>query len=314
MKKLLKFLYLLLRSRQPAKAWFFASWQGAANPALLASVQLLPGRRLQYLPTGAVFSESSWRLFGQSLLWLKRCAGQYGATDVHGELWLQTEWQGKQIRARMANHESVQCMHEVFGLHAYQVLGTGPCVVVDIGMNIGLASLYMAALPTVQAVLGYELAGPTAAVARQNIAANAWAAHRIQVQHAGIAATDGQLTISLTGAGDVGAHLRMGTGTGATETVNLLSLDTVLQQVQQLYPGLPVVLKLDCEGAEYELVPLLQQGQWHQHVAALMIEWHVQGSEPLTEVLTACGYTCFTPGLEAAQPTGFVYAVKSKYP
>jgi FkbM family methyltransferase len=313
MKTFLKFLYLLLRTGQPTKAWFFAGWQGAGNLHLLRQVALLPGKHIQYLPTGARFSPSVWPLFGQSLSLLQQSADQYAATEKDQQLWLHTTVHGQPIAARMANHESLLCMHEVFGLHAYQVLGTGPCVAIDVGMNIGLASLYLAALPAVQAVYGYELVGATTAIARQNIAANAYAAAKVQVQHAGIAAHNGSLQLPLTGAGDVGAHLQMTAASGPTETVPLLSLADIVAQISQQHPGLPVLLKLDCEGAEYDLVPLLQKNQLHQHIAALMIEWHVKGSQPLTDVLTACGYTCFTPGIVAAQPTGFVYAVKKNH-
>lgn len=313
MKTFLKFVYLLLRTGQPAKAWFFAGWQGSGNRQLLQQITLLPGHCIQYQPTGAVFSPAVWPLFGRSLSLLQQCADQYAATEQDQQLWLHTQVHGQPIAARMANHESLLCMHEVFGLQAYQVLGTGPCVAIDVGMNIGLASLYLAALPPVQAVYGYELVGATTAIARQNIAANAWAAAKVQVQHAGIAAHNGSLQLPLTGAGDVGAHLHMTTAGGPTETVPLLSLPAIVAQIQQQHPGLPIVLKLDCEGAEYDLVPLLQQAQLLQHIAVLMIEWHVKGSQPITDILTACGYTCFTPGIAAAQPTGFVYAVKNNH-
>lgn len=310
MKYFLKFLYLLIRTGKPGKARFFARWHGSGNLDLLQQVQLLPGRRIQYIPSGAIFTNHTWPLFGQSLSLLQQSASLYDATEVDCKLWLSTNLHDQYIIACMANTESLMCMYEVFGLHVYQVLGVGPCLAIDVGMNIGLASLYLAAIPEVKAVYGYELVGATTKFALTNIAANSYAAAKVLVRHAGVAGESGQLQLPITGVGDVGAHVNMLQENANTETVHLISLTTIVQQIGREHPGLPIVLKLDCEGSEYDIVPQLQAEELHKYIHVLMIEWHIRGSKPITEILTACGYICFTSGIVAAQPTGFVYAVK----
>jgi FkbM family methyltransferase len=157
-------------------------------------------------------------------------------------------------------------------------------------------------------VYGFELVGATARLASQNIEANNFARNKVTVTLAGIAASGGTMQLSPTGAGDVGAHLGMQGGAGA-ETVPLLAIHEVVAECLKKHPGQPLVLKLDCEGAEYEIIESLGKHGLLASITVFMIEWHNAGSAAITSHLRQAGFVCFTHGIEARQPTGFVYAI-----
>ncbi len=310
MKNLVKFLYVLVKTGNFTKASFFANWEGATNMAILNQVALKKNT-IEFKPTGKTFTNATWHLFGHSLSLLQKSALKYSACEENDKMILSTTCNGHLVSAEMANHESLLCMQEVFEFDTYQCLGSGPCIVVDMGMNIGLASLYLAAMPQVEAVYGYELVSSTARVASRNISANGFARGKVKVRHAGIAATAASIRLQLTGAGDVGASLKM-IGSGAdTETVELIDAAALIDQLHSSHPQHEIVLKVDCEGTEYEIFERLDDAGMLRHVAACMIEWHGKGAAPLTWLLVKNGFICFTPGIIAAQPTGFVYAVNN---
>jgi FkbM family methyltransferase len=123
-------------------------------------------------------------------------------------------------------------------------------VVVDIGANIGMFSLFAASIsPDVQ-VYAFEPASDTFAVLQKNVEAN----HLTNVQCAkcAVSATTGELGLYLHrgSTGDSVIRDRVGQNITGMESVPCISLNDLFSRY-----GLPRCdfLKVDCEGSEFDL-------------------------------------------------------------
>jgi FkbM family methyltransferase len=191
-------------------------------------------------------------------------------------------------------------------------------LILDVGMNVGHASLYFAQRTPKAVIVGFELLKPTSARAAKNLALNPKLACRIKIREFGLAAQDGEFTVQYNEAvpGRVGLF-------NLPEDINssnisleralvrdsLVAFDEVLAQ----YPRRKVVMKIDCEGAEYQILERLGEAGRLERVSIMMIEWHRRevGQNPnaLREYLSSKGFICLLHGASTA-PAGMLYATR----
>jgi hypothetical protein len=82
----------------------------------------------------------------------------------------------------------------------------------------------------------------------------------------------------------------------------------VFDEISQKFPGLRVLLKLDCE-AEYKIMEYLSENKLMQKISVVALEWHVKGYEPLCKILTQHGFSVFNLGRKDIDPpVGMIYA------
>ncbi|AOZ97320.1 FkbM family methyltransferase [Butyrivibrio hungatei] len=80
-----------------------------------------------------------------------------------------------------------------------------------------------------------------------------------------------------------------------------------IQAIMNANKGLSYILKLDCEGAEYEIMgDLFEQGLL-QLFDAVMVEWHYKGSKNLEKYLIDSGFAIF--GYKKSETIGILNAV-----
>ena len=101
------------------------------------------------------------------------------------------------LRFWIQTSEDLCVLDEIFVACLYQFACPTPdlYVVWDIGMNVGIASIYFASLPFVHAVVGHELFADTYEQALRNIALNPTLAHKISANPTGIAAKDDSIML-----------------------------------------------------------------------------------------------------------------------
>lgn len=219
--------------------------------------------------------------------------------------------------------EEMYILQEIFVDGIYDVVVPGPSVVWDIGMNVGMASLYFAARGHVQ-VVAYEPVGPTYEMALANLDLNASLRPAITTVHGGVGASDRtelvdycpewKGSVGLKGAvGDPIVRrfvLHLPTDSDIRkEPLRLMNAVTVLRSIHDAHPGLPVIAKIDCEGAEYEIIDALHRSGDLGSLHALIIEWHRDGPEPLQTRLTDAGFTVFAAG-QTRGLWGKIYAAR----
>ena len=53
---------------------------------------------------------------------------------------------------------------------------------------------------------------------------------------------------------------------------------------------MPLVAKVDCEGAEYQIIDVLDRRGLLSKIDAFLIEWHEKGPEEIQDKLVAAGH------------------------
>jgi FkbM family methyltransferase len=155
-------------------------------------------------------------------------------------------------------------------------------IVVDIGANIGMFSLFAASIsPDIQ-VYAFEPASDTFALLQQNVAANNLT--NIQCQQCAVSAATGelQLYLDLGSLGDSAIREWVGNeNMTGTERVPSISLDDLFSRY-----ALPRCdfLKVDCEGSEFDLFSSAS-AQTFAKIAAIAVEFHEHNGRKSRELM-----------------------------
>jgi FkbM family methyltransferase len=219
--------------------------------------------------------------------------------------------------------EELWILHEIFVQGFYDIRVNGPVVVWDIGMNVGVASLYFAARGSAT-VVGYEPIGPTYEMALENIALNPSLCDAITTVNSGVGGSSRTEMVEYCDElkGSVGLYGAVGDpslrqkvlhlaadAAIRLEALHLEDAASVLSSIRAAHPHIPVIVKIDCEGAEYEIIEALHRSGDLPSLHALMIEWHRDGPELLQQHLSDAGFTVFSLDSKHGQ-WGRLYAVR----
>jgi FkbM family methyltransferase len=90
--------------------------------------------------------------------------------------------------------------------------------------------------------------------------------------------------------------------------INIKNITEVLPDLMDKHPRQKKVLKIDCEGAEYEIIQKLRDTNLLADVDILLIEWHDKGSKILEDILTSNDFRLISRHLTSV--TGMIYAFK----
>jgi FkbM family methyltransferase len=306
-----KTVKIFLETRNISKAVLLGSWYGGGNSPLVREFDF-ENNGLWHLKSGNFFN-NTLSLFNHDLELLEQCCREFNAAEKDGKLHLFYTVNKMQVEAAMENYESILCFDEIFFTAAYSFWFSSSCVVIDGGMNIGIASLYFASMEMVEAVYSFEIVQGSYNAACKNFLLNTQLNEKIHPFHSALGTQNGETEITFTGAGDVGANIleqnKPGIGK-SKQRVTIKSTSEVVREVKQFHPNKKIVLKLDCEGSEYEIIRHLETTGTLKEIDCLLIEWHYRGSAEISHTLTRHGFTVFTPNLKASIPVGYIYASK----
>jgi FkbM family methyltransferase len=181
--------------------------------------------------------------------------------------------------------------------HGYGQLDVRGAVVIDIGANIGDTALYFISQGP-HLVLSYEPFSTTFNLAVNNVRRNHME-DRIHLIQAGASSESGSITVTF----DSGtASIEMSTiskkaftkwsrrKAGRQERVDLLSLSNILDQALAYAGGRPIVCKVDCEGAEFDIFLGSPLPDSFGKVRQVLIESHDKPPDPLERLLRDHGF------------------------
>ena len=166
-------------------------------------------------------------------------------------------------------------IYEIFAEDCYHFawflgeLSGQPLNVIDIGGQIGTFSCRLAQLEPKATIRTYEPSPTSASVLRRNVERNGFV-DRVTVFQEALAATIGTAELDDNEGGSGKNSLVGAQGSSvATVTVKTTTFDAVVAAA-----GVPIkVVKIDCEGAEYDLVAASSPESWAT-VDRLVIEYH----------------------------------------
>jgi len=216
--------------------------------------------------------------------------------------------------------EDLFILGEIYVSGTYDFHLAGEFVLLDVGMNVGHASLYFAQRHPDCVIIGFEPLKPTYDRALANFAANPEISTRILHYNFGLAGEDNEFEVDYS---DVVPALSSVYGlplehktylTTRREKLKVRDASAVFDEVNAAHPGHRVVMKIDCEGAEYGIIDRLIERGKLANVDMLMVEWHKLAPEhdplQLRNRLSAQGFSSVIQDVASA-PAGLLYSFRT---
>jgi FkbM family methyltransferase len=198
-------------------------------------------------------------------------------------------------------------------------------VVIDIGMNIGDATLYFLNKDKVRKVYGFEPFIQTFMSAEDNLKDYLDDEDRLEIFQFGIGGQNekrnilynkemscGQSTIEQTIELSRNRYNQMeliSSENDVWETIEVRRASEILQPIIKKHTQNNIVLKMDCEGDEYGIMKELMETKLLGKIDFIMLEWHYNGKEILLKYLRNSGfsYWCSDRSVEM----GLIYAYRN---
>jgi len=222
------------------------------------------------------------------------------------------------LRVMAETPQDILAMNEILVEGCYNFHLPDRCAVLDIGMNVGVASLFFALKDEVETVYSYELFDPTYRQAERNIELNASLKKKIHMVNYGVGFPSRTMNLpySYELKGSIGTNgiepeavliFKSERVESRTVEVQIKDCAEVVAEVRRKAAGKELVVKMDCEGSEYEIMERLGSQGLVREISMYIIEWHKRGPEPIVEILGRHGFTVISlkPG---SNYVGMVYA------
>lgn len=188
-------------------------------------------------------------------------------------------------------------------------------VVVDIGMNVGYATLFFASSVKTSHVYSYEPFPETYNEAINNIDLNAHLKSKITPHNYGISDRSEEIEVPMMESGSAIAstsnifveHNRV--VSDKKIKVKVKNIIEVLNEITNKHPQQKLFIKVDCEGEEYGIMDALNNDIVLKSIAGFFIEWHIKGPEPIINILNSNDFTSLHIPREGVD-SGMIYAFK----
>ena len=189
--------------------------------------------------------------------------------------------------------------------------------VIDIGMNVGIASLYFASHSFVEHVYSFEPLPITYQQAKINLSLNKNINSKITALNFGVGDSNKTIEVEFVpkykgSVGMLGFPEELKSTISANEIkiipINIRDIAIEIKEIIKKEKDKPLIAKIDCEGAEYEIIQSLSNKGLVEKFYILMNEWHEKGPQQLSNILTQHGFATFAIG-SVHKRNGMLYAV-----
>ncbi|MEQ9050789.1 MAG: FkbM family methyltransferase [Marinoscillum sp.] len=212
--------------------------------------------------------------------------------------------------------EDLYILNEIWvnGCYNYHLPPEQMHFVIDIGMNVGFASLFFSRTKHPLHIFSFEPFAPTYHQAMINIKRNGASGdittHNFGLGNAGTFDIEYSEThrgrMGIWGTKLVGEQIH----SAKKERIEVRSFTDSIDHIVSKYPTTPVVLKVDCEGAEYDIFEGISN-EFLDQVIIVMMEWHVKGPKPFIHQLAQRGFMILSE-YKNNPKAGMLYAFKQR--
>ena len=197
--------------------------------------------------------------------------------------------------------DGILIVEEIFKNEEYNFDIGQEAVVIDLGMNIGLASLYFASRDDVAAVYGFEPFKPTYEQALFNFRINTAMMKKIHPFNCGLGETDKELSVQYypRSPGQMSVVKTLDEThpnrkhKSHSERVFIKDAAAELKSVLDRHAGAAIVLKCDTEGAEKEIFERLDAAGLLKAIDVILLEYHFSYDQYLVDILRRNAFVCF---------------------
>lgn len=218
------------------------------------------------------------------------------------------------LKANISSASELYLIHEIYVNLCYNFMipGDAHVKVIDIGMNVGMASLFFAGLPFVDAIFSYEPFRPTYELAMANYSLNPGLSGKIHPENYGLGNKHEVVSVPFL-ASNLGRNTsftadRGDMNTAPVEQITLKPAGREIQDLLRKYPEDPFVLKIDTEGAEYDILESISATGLPEQIVVIMMEWHHRGPGELEHILLREGFHLVS--IRDHKKTGLIYGFR----
>lgn len=217
-----------------------------------------------------------------------------------------------EFKVYVYTREELFILTEILVSSSYDFDYNGPISVIDIGMNVGFASLFFASKSNVRKVVGFEPFEPTYKASLENFDLNPGLKLKIVPNQFGLGGQEKQLNTlySYRYKGNVGVHGLTESLVAPDETNENIEIRNASAVLRPLFDdGTKYFLKVDCEGSEYEIIPDLDQSGLIERFDFIFLEWHKGEVNILKNILLKNHFFLISERIN--DDYGLIYAVKN---
>lgn len=205
---------------------------------------------------------------------------------------------------------------EVFVKNEYKLILRKESILFDIGMNRGAASLLFATNKNIKKIFAYEPFKPTVEAAKRNLELNPQLSEKITVYNVGLGKEETTLELpymaNATG-GMSTTHDVCGSAQNTTkEAVVIKDAAKEITRVLEENKNKHVIMKCDCEGAEFDIFNCLDEKSIFKKIDVIMMEYHFESPEKLVDILADNGFAIQIKSGSSKSKTGYIYAVRTE--
>ena len=191
-------------------------------------------------------------------------------------------------RLLASSYDELFIVKEIFYYMCYDFTTPHKSItVLDIGMNIGTASIFFASKEGVNRVYGFEPFPATFERAMENFAFNGLPEDKVFPHLFGAGKENGTIEADYDGCrkGHMSTSGKNESFPGSEKvTVEIVDIAEIFTAVINRHPEDRYVFKIDCEGGEYDILERLDETGLLKKVHILILEWHKFGDRDVTHL------------------------------
>lgn len=222
--------------------------------------------------------------------------------------------EGIKIDISNVPHEAMGITKEVFLNRSYAINFSADAVLIDIGLNRGIASLFFATCPNIKNIYSFEPFKPTFELAKKNLELNPQLSEKINAFNFGLGKAE--ITLKLpymdkaTGGMSTTYDVCKGEKNIRKETVVIRDAAREIASILEENKDKCIIVKCDCEGAEFEIFERLDEENLVGKMDVVLMEYHFNEPDGLVSILAGNGFVVRTRVLSKKMGTGYIYAVR----
>lgn len=202
---------------------------------------------------------------------------------------------------------------EIFYEECYNFCSNEEMILIDIGLNAGFASLYFALKDNIKKIYGFEPDASLYSQAEYNISINPRLKEKIQIFPYALSNEDKiERFVPIENVSGGIRKYRKGIDQ-AERALEVQCVDSlgIIKDIIDNNRDRKVVIKSDCEGAEYDILNRLEQGDILDNIHVILMEWHMGQRKELEEWLKRNGYNYVIRN--STETFGLCYAYRNNY-
>lgn len=214
-----------------------------------------------------------------------------------------------QVTVKVRSLDEFNNLYEVLvdQTYHYYINNDKKDIVLDVGMNVGDASLYFLNSEKVKKVYAYEPFKETYLAARDNLKEYIQYPERVEIFQYGISNENSKRVIGFDGNMSCGqstiAEVRekvhaiyrswglVQDKNDKQELIEVRDAAEVFLPIVERHSDCNIILKMDCEGEEYGIIERLFNEGILSYISFIMLEWHYKGKDCILSYLKKAGFS-----------------------